>query len=214
MLWLYQSPSVPQKLLKYEPTSKWLIFKLPENKQMVFFQQDCSNLQALRWRHNDHPGVSNHQLHGCLLNRLFRRWWKKTSKLGVTGLCAGNSPGPVYSPHKGPVTRKMFPFDDVIMEVYNGFSRGIEPFALLFSMMPRISPRRFGVRLNMYADDGILYTSVATMWWTTNSMMTSSNGIIIRVTGHLCGEFTGPRWIPHTKASDAELWCFLCSAPE
>ena len=32
-----------------------------------------------------------------------------------TGLCAGNSPGPVNSPHKGPVTRKMFPFDDVIM---------------------------------------------------------------------------------------------------
>ena len=30
--------------------------------------------------------------------------------------------------------------------------------------------------------------------------MTSSNGNIFRVTGHLCGEFTGPRWIPHTKA--------------
>ena len=29
-----------------------------------------------------------------------------------------------------------------------------------------------------------------------------------RVTGPLCGEFTGPRWIPHTKASDAELWFF------
>ena len=42
-------------------------------------------------------------------------------------------------------------------------------------------------------------------------MMTSSNGSISRVTGHLCGEFTGPRWIPHTKASDAELWCFLWS---
>ena len=40
-------------------------------------------------------------------------------------------------------------------------------------------------------------------------MMTSSNGNIFRVTGHLCGEFTGPRWIPHTKASDAELWCLL-----
>ena len=40
---------------------------------------------------------------------------KKTSKLRVTGLCEGNSPGPVNSPHKGPVTRKMFPFDDVIM---------------------------------------------------------------------------------------------------
>ena len=37
--------------------------------------------------------VSNHQPHDCLLNRLFRRRSKKTSKLRVTGLCAGNSPG-------------------------------------------------------------------------------------------------------------------------
>ena len=28
------------------------------------------------------------------------------------------------------------------------------------------------------------------------------------VTGPLCGEFTGDRWIPHTKASEANLWCF------
>ena len=70
----------------------------------------------LHWCHNDHDGVSNHQPHGCLLNRLFRRRSKKTSKLRVTGLCVGNSPGPVNSPHKGPVTRKMFPFDDVIMK--------------------------------------------------------------------------------------------------
>ena len=40
---------------------------------------------------------------------------KKTSKLCVTGLCAGNSPGTVNSPHKWPVTRKISPFDDVIM---------------------------------------------------------------------------------------------------
>ena len=44
--------------------------------------------------------------------------------------------------------------------------------------------------------------------------MTSSNGNIFRVTGPLCGEFTGDLWIPLTKASDAELWCFLSSAPE
>ena len=37
--------------------------------------------------------VSNHQLHDCFLNRLFRRRSKKTSKLRVTGLCVGNSPG-------------------------------------------------------------------------------------------------------------------------
>ena len=37
-------------------------------------------------------GVLNHQPHDCLLNRFFRRGSKKTSKLRVTGLCAGNSP--------------------------------------------------------------------------------------------------------------------------
>ena len=46
------------------------------------------------------------------------------------------------------------------------------------------------------------------------AMMTSSNGYIFRVTGPLFGEFTGQRWIPLTKASDAELWCFLWSVPE
>ena len=46
-----------------------------------------------------------------------------------------------------------------------------------------------------------------------NLMMTSSNGSIFRVTGPLCGEFTGHRWIPLTKANKAELWCFLWSAP-
>ena len=45
-----------------------------------------------RWRHNGRDGVSNHQPRDCLLNRLFRRRSKKTSKLCVTGLCAGNSP--------------------------------------------------------------------------------------------------------------------------
>ena len=47
----------------------------------------------LRWRHNGRDSVSNHQPHDCLFNRLFRRRSKKTSKLRVTGLCAGNSPG-------------------------------------------------------------------------------------------------------------------------
>ena len=47
----------------------------------------------LQWRQNERTGVSNHQHHECLLDRLFRRRSKKTSKLRVTGLCAGNSPG-------------------------------------------------------------------------------------------------------------------------
>ena len=49
--------------------------------------------EKLQWRHNGRDGVSNHLLHHCLLNRLFGRRSKQTSKLRVTGLCAVNSPG-------------------------------------------------------------------------------------------------------------------------
>ena len=71
---------------------------------------------ALQCRHNGRDGVSNHQPHDCLLSRLLRRRSKKTPKLQITGLWVGNSS--VNSPHKGPVTRKMFPFDDVIMKCH------------------------------------------------------------------------------------------------
>ena len=69
----------------------------------------------LQWRRNGCNGVSKHQAHDCLLNRLFRRRSEKTSTLRVTGLCVGTSPVTGEFPHKGPVTRKMVPFDDVIM---------------------------------------------------------------------------------------------------
>ena len=54
-----------------------------------FYEGDST----LHWRHNGWDNVSNHQLHDCLLNRLFRRRSKKTSMLRITGLCVGNSPG-------------------------------------------------------------------------------------------------------------------------
>ena len=69
----------------------------------------------LQWRHNGHNSVSNHQPHDCLLNRLFRRRSQKTSKLRVTGLCAGNSPGTGEFPAQMASYAEMFPFDDVIM---------------------------------------------------------------------------------------------------
>ena len=47
---------------------------------------------SLQWRHNGLDDVSNHQPHHCLLSRLLGRRSKKTSKLRVAGLCAGNSP--------------------------------------------------------------------------------------------------------------------------
>ena len=52
-----------------------------------------SNVSTLLWRHNGRDSVANHQPHDCLPNHLIRRRSKQTSKLRVTGLCAGNSPG-------------------------------------------------------------------------------------------------------------------------
>ena len=51
------------------------------------------SLLTLRWRHNGHDGVSNHQPHHWLLNRLFGYRSKKTPKLRVIGRFVGNSPG-------------------------------------------------------------------------------------------------------------------------
>ena len=69
----------------------------------------------LQWRHNERGGVSNHQRLDCSLNRLIKenikapRYWP---------LYVWNSPvTSEFSAHWGPVTRKMLPFDDVIMFV-------------------------------------------------------------------------------------------------
>ena len=58
---------------------RWHIF-------MCILQWTVKQWLSLQWRHNGHDSVSNHQPHDCLLNRLFRRRSKKTSKLRVTGL--------------------------------------------------------------------------------------------------------------------------------
>ena len=43
---------------------------------------------------------------------------RKHQSSAVTGLVRGSHRGLVNSPHKGPITQKMFPFDDVIMYLY------------------------------------------------------------------------------------------------
>ena len=93
------------------PLSFGTNFMVPNKRQITISDH------TLLWRHYGRDGVSNHQSHDCLVNRLFRHISQKTPKLRVTGLCAGIHGWPVDSPRKCPVTRKMFPFDDVIMKL-------------------------------------------------------------------------------------------------
>ena len=93
--------------------------------------------------------------------------------------------GPVNSPRKWPVTRKMFPFNDVIMHFWCdhvAFISATPPYVLTVSSK--------GIKVH---DEAIKWKHFPRYW-------------PFVVTGH--------RWIPRTKASDAEFWCFLWYAPE
>ena len=72
---------------------------------------------------------------------------------------------------------------------------------------PHVGPMNFAIWGSFIYRQPIFKWDAVT--WQGSFMMTSSNGSIFRVTGHLCGEFTRQRWIPLTKASDAALWCFI-----
>ena len=74
---------------------------------------------ALRWRHNEHDSVSNHQPHDCLLNADQGKHQSTASLAFVRRIHRE----PVNSPHKWPVRRKMFPFVNVIMEVRTHWCR-------------------------------------------------------------------------------------------
>ena len=90
------------------PSSSYLTNRQTDSKAApAICRIEIHNGYSLQWRHDDRDGVSSHQPHDCLLNRLFRHRSKETSKFRVNRLCEGNSP----------VTRKMFPFDDVIMDL-------------------------------------------------------------------------------------------------
>ena len=106
-----KSPGIPGRIWKTMGifVNSCLIFKSPRNsllrlnktaRRRKWFVISVSIIRLLplwqfplHWRRNGRDGVSNHQHRGCLLNRWFGHRSKKTSKLRVTDLCAGNSPG-------------------------------------------------------------------------------------------------------------------------
>ena len=94
-------------LPKYAYSTAWNIW--------IIIDYFCKASDPLRWRHNGCVSVSNHQPPDSLLNRLFRRRSKKTSKLRVTGLCAGNSPVTGEFPAQMASNAEKIPLDDVIM---------------------------------------------------------------------------------------------------
>ena len=71
---------------------------------------------TLQWRHNDHDGVLKSPAPRLFSQSFIQAQIKENIKAPRHWPSCGETPGPVNSPHKGPVTRKMVPFDDVIMK--------------------------------------------------------------------------------------------------
>ena len=70
---------------------------------------------SLWWRHNGCDSVSNQQPQDCFTQPFIQTQIKENIKAPRHWPLWGIHWRPVNSPHKWPVTRKMFPFDDVIM---------------------------------------------------------------------------------------------------
>ena len=74
--------------------------------------------QTLQWRHHEHDSVSNHQPRDCIVysSIYWGTYERKHQSSASLAFVRGIHRWPVNSSHKGPVTWKMSPFDDVIMK--------------------------------------------------------------------------------------------------
>ena len=70
----------------------------------------------LQWRHNGRSSVLNHWRIDCFLTRIPGVDQRKRQSSASLAFVKGIHRWPVNSPHKGPVTRKMFPFHDAIIQ--------------------------------------------------------------------------------------------------
>ena len=128
---------------------------------------------TLRWRHHGRDSVSNHQPYDCLLKRLFRRRSKNTSKLRVTGLCAGNSPGtgefPAHMASNAEDVSIWWRHHDIIILPVNGWAqttKDIKPLShwidLVYPEYSNVSTSHFDSyeiteRVNSFGSDTLAY---------------------------------------------------------
>ena len=165
---------------------------------------------------------------------LDRSWWRHPMKTfsALLAICAGHWPVNGEFPTQRPMTRSF----DVFFDLRQNKRLSKQSWGWWFETPSRhydviVMSKKFKISKyhnisyetrfcgkDKVIDENLSEDPDSINFWTY--MMTSWNGNIFRdtgplcVTGHLCGEFTGHRWNPHTKASDADLRCFLWSAPE
>ena len=106
------------------------------SKQAQIFTWWISKFALLQWCHNECNGVSNHWHLDCVLNHLFRRRSKKTSKLWVNGLCEGNPPVTGGFPSQRATNMEKVSIWWHHHEWHNSFKRSI-PLSSIFLVIER-----------------------------------------------------------------------------
>ena len=139
-------------------------------------------------------------------------WWRHQMETfsELLALFEGNPPVTGGFPSPSPVTWSFDVFLD--LRLNNRLSK--QSWGWWFETPSRPLWRNCNVVDNMAKIWISRYAIFQAVLYFAEHMIASSNGNIFRVTGPLWGESTGHRWIPQTQSSDAELWCFLWSAPE
>ena len=117
--------------------------------------------------------------------------------------------------YAGNISRALIQYKDDILPVYNRKSHRGDHLISTISY-PMLVRWHFYIESGpwFWSNDGMswhAYYCVSRLFDVTVALciMTSSTGNIFHITGPLWGESTGHWWIPLTKASDMELWCFL-----
>ena len=90
-------------------------FRLARSLKLLLWYQSAVAGCSCCWRHNEYDGVSHHRLtivYSTVYSDAHQRKHQSSASLVFV---RGIHRGPVNSPRKWPVTRKMLPFDDVIM---------------------------------------------------------------------------------------------------
>ena len=93
------------KSVKYQ---EFYHFQIAPRASRCCLRQHCNDVTMTAM-------ASSHRILGCWLSRMFRRTSKKYQGCASRTFVGRIHQWPVDSPRKGPVTRKLFPFDDVIM---------------------------------------------------------------------------------------------------
>ena len=183
-----------------------------------FPAQSVSNAEnvSIWWRHHGYVNQMNAcENIGCFEHMCLRTWHQTSMKESVGkiwqyeyNLYAGKKTNILIIVFRYVCTTKSTPPDRFF------FTRQTYPIVSKKSIPVHWFTSFKFIRQYCWCTDNN-FVSIVVICWSPGSkqisMITSSNGIIFRVTVPLCGEFIGHRWIPHTKASDVEHWCFLWS---